>query len=80
MYGLILLNEILARPVSATTYIAALQEIETLCGQQADELCSMLGSALPWQEMKRYIVGRALRIRGEFALFDVISDVVEESR
>ena len=74
----IILNEIFARPSSKTTYIAALQEVHSLCGDQVDDVCGLLNIPMTWLKLKRVIVARVMQLDGEFSLLDVISEIRSE--
>ena len=63
---------------SKTTYIAALQEVSCLCGDQVDDVCGLLNIPMTWLKLKRVIVARVMQLDGEFSLLDVISEIRSE--
>ena len=74
----ILLNEIFARPSCKASYIANLQEVQCLCGEQVDQVCDLLNVPMQWQELKRAIIAKVMQLDGEFSLFDVIAEIGSE--
>mmetsp|Transcript_29380 Transcript_29380/g.87201 ORF Transcript_29380/g.87201 Transcript_29380/m.87201 type:complete len:228 (-) Transcript_29380:105-788(-) len=76
----ILINDIFAKPCSRDGYVTALQELQSICGGQLDDVCDLLGLPTPWLERKRALVGKAVMREGEFSLFDLVEEVRSEHR
>ena len=74
----IVLNEIFARPATASSYVSHLREIQGVCDSDLDTLCATLGSRLCWHELSRELVARGLRREGQFSLFDLIEEIGDE--
>ena len=76
----ILINDIFAKPCSRDGYVTALQELQAICSGQLDDVCGLLGLPIPWLELKRALVGKAVMREGEFSLFDLVEEVRGEHR
>jgi len=74
----IVLNEIFARPATASSYVSHLREVQNVCGADLDALCTTLGSRLCWHELRRELVAKGLRREGQFSLFDLIEEIGNE--
>ena len=74
------INDIFAKPCSRDGYVTALQELQSICSGQLDEVCCLPGLPIPWLELQRALVGKAVMREGEFSLFDLVEEVRGEHR
>ena len=75
----LVLNEVLARPATTSSFVGHLRELQSVC-PDLDAMCEMLGLRVSWLELKRLLIVRAQTRSSSFSLLELVEEVRHSAR
>ena len=75
----LVLNEVLARPATTSSFVGHLRELQSVC-PDLDAMCEMLGLRVSWLELKRLLIVRAQTRSSSFSLLELVEEVRHGAR
>ena len=75
----LVLNEVLARPATTSSFVGHLRELQSVC-PDLDAMCEMPGLHVSWLELKRLLIVRAQTRSSTFSLLELVEEVRHSAR
>ena len=75
----LVLNEVLARPATTSSFVEHMRELQSIC-PDLDAMCEMLGLRVSWLELKRLLIVRAQTRSSSFSLLELVEEVRHSAR